>query len=134
MHHMHGIANRHVLCSMFTCIFSAVNVRSQAVWPPASDAELPRATFALGCFWGPQLVFERVPGVVSTAVGYTGGKVDNPGYNAVRRFRQPPRSTHTARNVVNLVKHATAAQAPPLVCNPHTQTDSESASDCASLA
>lgn len=52
-------------------------------WPPTADAELPRATFAAGCFWGPQLVFERIPGVVHTAVGYTGGKVDNPSYNAV---------------------------------------------------
>jgi len=37
----------------------------------------------MGCFWGPQLVFERVPGVVTTAVGYTGGKVENPSYEAV---------------------------------------------------
>ena len=57
--------------------------RVQAAWPPAKDADLPRATFAMGCFWGPQLVFERVPGVVTTAVGYTGGRVQNPSYEAV---------------------------------------------------
>ena len=62
----------------------------QAQWPPAADAEFPRATFAMGCFWGPQLVFERVPGVVTTAVGYTDGQVENPSYNAVRPPPPPP--------------------------------------------
>lgn len=31
------------------------------------------ATFAGGCFWGPQLLFDRVPGVLKTSVGYTQG-------------------------------------------------------------
>jgi peptide methionine sulfoxide reductase msrA/msrB len=42
-----------------------------------------RAVFASGCFWGPQYLFDRLPGVVSTRVGYTGGKVDNPSYEQV---------------------------------------------------
>jgi len=45
------------------------------------DAE--KATFAAGCFWGVQLAFQRVPGVVSTMVGYTAGEVDQPSYSAV---------------------------------------------------
>lgn len=32
----------------------------------------------LGCFWGLQLAFQRVPGVVSSEVGYTQGHVRNP--------------------------------------------------------
>lgn len=32
------------------------------------------ATFAGGCFWGLELAYQRVPGVVYTAVGYTQGK------------------------------------------------------------
>ncbi len=41
------------------------------------------AIFAAGCFWGSQYVFEHVPGVVATRVGYTGGRAQNPTYKDV---------------------------------------------------
>jgi peptide-methionine (S)-S-oxide reductase len=41
------------------------------------------ATFALGCFWGGELAFMRVPGVVGTKVGYTQGSTRNPTYEEV---------------------------------------------------
>jgi len=42
------------------------------------------ATLAGGCFWRMQTVFSRVPGVISTVVGYSGGYVPYPTYQQVR--------------------------------------------------
>lgn len=41
------------------------------------------AYFAGGCFWGLEKTFWTTPGVVSTAVGYQGGEVENPTYRGV---------------------------------------------------
>ena len=47
------------------------------------NPNLKLATFAGGCFWGLELVFQRVPGVVETAVGYTQGQEAEPTYDQV---------------------------------------------------
>ena len=49
----------------------------------AAPAGLAKATFAGGCFWCVESDFDKVPGVVSTTSGYTGGKVANPSYEQV---------------------------------------------------
>jgi len=41
------------------------------------------AVFAGGCFWGVQSVFQRVKGVASTTVGYSGGAAETANYRAV---------------------------------------------------
>jgi len=48
-------------------------------------SEREKATFAAGCFWRIQEMFDKVPGVVKTIVGYTGGKEEykNPSYEEV---------------------------------------------------
>ena len=39
--------------------------------------------FGCGCFWGAEKCFWKLPGVITTSVGYSGGNVSNPTYNQV---------------------------------------------------
>jgi peptide-methionine (S)-S-oxide reductase len=55
--------------------------------PALGQAKLEKATFAAGCFWCTEEVFEKVPGVVTVVSGYTGGKVKNPSYEQVSSGR-----------------------------------------------
>ena len=49
--------------------------------PLMSDQE--EALFACGCFWGAEKGFWKLPGVVTTAVGYAGGHAPSPSYRDV---------------------------------------------------
>jgi peptide-methionine (S)-S-oxide reductase len=52
----------------------------------AAHAQAPKtakATFAGGCFWCMEEVYEAVPGVISAVSGYMGGKTKNPTYESV---------------------------------------------------
>jgi len=47
------------------------------------DSNSAKATFAGGCFWCMQPPFDKLTGVLSTTVGYTGGEEKNPTYKDV---------------------------------------------------
>lgn len=49
----------------------------------AAVTKTDKAVFAGGCFWGLQAAFDKLPGVVSTRVGYVGGQTANPTYEQV---------------------------------------------------
>jgi peptide methionine sulfoxide reductase msrA/msrB len=49
----------------------------------SSFKKIEKAAFAGGCFWCMQPPFDRLKGVVSTTVGYTGGHKENPTYEEV---------------------------------------------------
>jgi len=62
----------------------------EPVRPPSSDIRPPapeRAIFASGCFWGTEYYLQRAPGVISTTVGFTGGRTENPTYKQVSTGR-----------------------------------------------
>jgi peptide-methionine (S)-S-oxide reductase len=60
---------------------SSATVRSAA--RSASVAPAATATFAGGCFWSMEHVFDELPGVISVTVGYAGGPAKNPSYEQV---------------------------------------------------
>ncbi|MDD9874714.1 MAG: peptide-methionine (S)-S-oxide reductase MsrA [Gammaproteobacteria bacterium] len=83
-------------------LFSRLSPVTEA--PPGRDTEMPvtnrhfvngnplrgpfpggltRAAFALGCFWGAERIYWQLPGVFTTAVGYTGGQTPNVTYAEV---------------------------------------------------
>ena len=49
----------------------------------AAAADTAKATFAAGCFWCLEEAMDKVPGVISTTSGYTGGTLKNPSYEMV---------------------------------------------------
>ena len=50
--------------------------------PPFPEG-IEQAIFGMGCFWGAERTFWELPGVYTTAVGYSGGHTPNPTYEEV---------------------------------------------------
>ncbi|HEY5082862.1 MAG TPA: peptide-methionine (S)-S-oxide reductase MsrA [Bauldia sp.] len=57
-------------------------VNGQPLKGPYRDGS-ETALFGLGCFWGAERAFWKIPGVIVTAVGYAGGMTPNPTYREV---------------------------------------------------
>ncbi len=80
------------LARLAVCVLIAGCSAPEPALSPAqrpAEAPLPAAgglavaTFASGCFWCTESDFDKVPGVVSTTSGYTGGRVKKPSYEQV---------------------------------------------------
>ncbi|MFO7705895.1 MAG: peptide-methionine (S)-S-oxide reductase MsrA [Halopseudomonas sp.] len=50
---------------------------------PPSPVDMQQVIFGLGCFWGAERLFWRIPGVYTTAAGYCAGITPNPTYDEV---------------------------------------------------
>lgn len=48
-----------------------------------TSTSLDTATFANGCFWCTEAIFEELKGVISATSGYSGGQLKNPTYKEV---------------------------------------------------
>ena len=86
--------------------------------------------FGCGCFWGAEKGFWRLPGVISTSVGYAGGEADHPTYDQVCSGR----TGHT--EVVRVVWSSPAIDVSDLLklfweCHDPTQGDRQG-NDCGS--
>ena len=72
-----------VLLSVFGMTASVVAQTEIPYDQKMNEVETETATFALGCFWGPDASFGALEGVVRTRVGYAGGTTENPTYKVI---------------------------------------------------
>ena len=84
-----AVAARAVAAALAIGLACGVRVLAQTSAPGAAPAPAAtaKAVFAGGCFWCVESDFDKVPGVLSTTSGYTGGNTANPTYEQVSAKR-----------------------------------------------
>lgn len=74
------------LLTMITITSCAQKTRKQTIEPHLTAKQLSgysEATFAAGCFWHEEAMFESIKGVKEAVSGYAGGKTNNPTYESI---------------------------------------------------
>ena len=69
--------------ALLCIVFAHQELSARSTTMDQNTSTTQKATFGAGCFWGVEAEFRKLPGVVSTAVGYMGGKSRNPSYQDV---------------------------------------------------
>jgi peptide methionine sulfoxide reductase msrA/msrB len=75
-----------IVIVLLSILGMTTSVMAQAEIPydqKMNEVDTETATFALGCFWGPDASFGALEGVVRTRVGYAGGTTENPNYEII---------------------------------------------------
>jgi peptide-methionine (S)-S-oxide reductase len=72
---------------VFSALAAPLPAAAQSAKPVPAKSVTAIATFAGGCFWCMEEVYDKVPGVISTTSGYMGGHVRNPTYEQVTTGR-----------------------------------------------
>ncbi len=67
----------------YASLFSSSAQSSQSQ-PAKTAAKEEKAILAGGCFWGMEEIIRKIPGVINTRVGYTGGDLSNPSYAIIK--------------------------------------------------
>ena len=80
---MNKIITIYLLGFMVLGLLITLNAFAGESKPDNSKKKVEKATFAGGCFWCMQPPFDKLDGVISTTVGYCGGKEKNPTYKQV---------------------------------------------------
>ena len=78
-----SLIRRCYLALVCACAFLATPAFAEQPQPLPPGAAI--ATFAGGCFWCMEPPFDKIDGVLSTTVGYTGGTTENPTYKEVSK-------------------------------------------------
>ena len=76
-----------ILGAMLCALALSAGAEEAKVTQTNTSAKTELATFAGGCFWCMEAVFQQMPGVKKVVSGYTGGSVPNPTYEQVCRHQ-----------------------------------------------
>jgi peptide-methionine (S)-S-oxide reductase len=79
-----SVASLFTIGTLFSCALNETSTKSDLMAETTTDSQqLETATFANGCFWCTEAIFQQLEGVVKVTSGYSGGNVANPTYEQV---------------------------------------------------